>query len=145
MPPAERNALEAEAAFALQMKRATQGKTVAISYVPIRPHIIRRSDGTGGYSLKSLNNVMALTNSNYLRNGVGIQFYFSGISPDYIDDDVLYNECRATTDDATIAPNDVPDALNMYMVNKFDRPGLGGYAKFPVTSAIPMKPPVASN
>ncbi|GAB3988046.1 hypothetical protein GCM10028807_09800 [Spirosoma daeguense] len=103
----------------------------SITYVPIRPHIIRRNDGTGGYTMASLNNVLALTNKYYLYNGSGIQFYFAGTTPDYIDNTTLYNQYRKDTDDATIAPHDVNNALNQYYVHEFDIPGLGGYAEFP--------------
>lgn len=126
----ERQTLEAEAALALRIKKA--GPT--ITYVPIRPHIIRKSDGTGGYSMASLNNVMALTNKYYLQNGVGIQFYFAGTTPDYIDNDVLYAQYRQDTDDATVAPRDVNNALNQYYIHQFNTIGLGGYAKFPANN-----------
>ncbi|WP_198174727.1 GEVED domain-containing protein [Spirosoma arboris] len=102
-----------------------------ITYVPIRPHIIRKADGTGGYSMTSLNNVMALTNNYYLQNGNGIQFYFAGTTPDYIDNDALYTQYRQTIDDATVAPRDVTNALNQYYVHAFDNTSLGGYAQFP--------------
>ncbi|MVM38171.1 hypothetical protein GO730_12235 [Spirosoma sp. HMF3257] len=78
--PAERQALEAQASVALSLKQAS-GVAPTITYVPIRPHIIRKADGTGGYSMASLNNVLALTNKYYLQNGSGIQFYFSGSTP----------------------------------------------------------------
>jgi hypothetical protein len=131
LSPADRQALEAEAALAMRLKQASGAAFTAITYIPIRPHIIRRTDGTGGYSMASLNNVMALTNKYYLLNGVGIQFYFSGTSPDFIDNDTLYAQYRQNTDDATVAPRDVNNALNQYYVQQFNVAGLGGYAKFP--------------
>lgn len=130
LSPADRQALEAEAALALRLKQVK----ATITYVPIRPHIIRKSDGTGGYTMASLNNVMALTNKYYLQNGVGIQFYFSGTTPDYIDNDALYAQYRQTTDDATVAPRDVTNALNQYYIHKFDNANLGGYAQFPANN-----------
>ncbi|GAB4045166.1 GEVED domain-containing protein [Spirosoma litoris] len=127
----ERKDLEAEAALALRLKKASGALFTTITYIPIRPHIIRKSDGTGGYTMASLNNVMALTNKYYLQNGNGIQFYFSGTTPDYINNDALYNQYRQNTDDATIAPYDVTNALNQYYVHQFDNGNLGGYARFP--------------
>ncbi|QDK78931.1 hypothetical protein EXU85_10065 [Spirosoma sp. KCTC 42546] len=134
LSPADRQALEAEAALALRLKQASGPSFVSLTYVPIRPHIIRKSDGTGGYSMASLNNVMALTNKYYLQNGNGIQFYFSGTTPDYIDSDVLYAQYRQNADDATVAPRDVTNALNQYYVHQFDNASLGGYAQFPANT-----------
>lgn len=134
LPPAVRKALEAEAILALRLKQASGPAFTSLTYVPIRPHIIRKSDGTGGYSMASLNNVMALTNKYFLQNGNGIQFYFSGTTPDYIDNDALYTQYRQSIDDATIAPRDVTNALNQYFVNKFDNVNLGGYAQFPANT-----------
>ncbi|GAB2561171.1 GEVED domain-containing protein [Spirosoma aerophilum] len=134
LPPAAQKALEAEAVRALRLKQASAPAFSSLTYVPIRPHIIRKSDGTGGYTLASLNNVMALTNKYYLQHGNGIQFYFSGTTPDYIDNDALYAQYRQAVDDATIAPRDVTNALNQYYVNRFDNAGLGGYAQFPANT-----------
>ena len=134
LPPSERQSLEAEAALALRLKQASGPSFTTLTYVPIRPHIIRKSDGTGGYSLASLNNVLALTNRYYLQNGNGIQFYFSGATPDYIDNDALYNQYRQFTDDATVAPRDANNALNQYYIHQFAQSGLGGYAQFPANN-----------
>ena len=131
LSPALRSVLEAEAVQALRLKRASGASFTAITYVPIRPHILRKTNGTGGYTMASLNNVMALTNKYYLQNGNGIQFYFSGTTPDYINNDALYAQYRQNTDDATVAPNDVTNALNQYYINQFNNASLGGYAQFP--------------
>jgi len=104
-----------------------------ITYVPIRPHIIRKSDGTGGFPLKNLNNVLALNNRYYLLNGMGIQFYLAGTTPDYIDDDGLYAQFVTQTDESKIAARDVTNAMNQYYVQKFSN-GIGGYAYFPGNS-----------
>ena len=88
---------------------------------------MRRSNGTGGYSLASMNQVIALTNSYYLLNGMGIQFYFAGSTPDYIDNDEMYNSYNGQSVDAY----DAPDAMNQYYVNQFSNSGLGGYAYYP--------------
>ena len=135
LAPAQRQALEAEAAFALKTKRATQGKATVITYVPIRPHIIRRANGTGGYDMSSLNNVMALTNKYYLKNGLGIQIYFAGTSPDYVDNDALFAQFIKNTDEATVASRNVTNAMNQYYVQRFSN-GIGGYAKFPDNNSV---------
>ncbi|MVM39925.1 hypothetical protein GO730_23810 [Spirosoma sp. HMF3257] len=116
-----------DANLALQRKRASNTAFTAITYVPIRPHIMRQSDGTGGFSIANLNQAMAITNKYYLLNGFGIQFYFAGTTPSYIDDDGLYYGYGSQPVDAYDAPN----ALNQYYVNRFVNQGLSGFAYYP--------------
>ena len=116
---------------ALATKRASNAAFASITYVPIRPHILRRSDGTGGMSLASINQVMAVTNSYYLSNGFGIQFYFCGTSPDYVDNDAQYNS--VTDEDAITQGHDATNAMNQYYVNSFAS-GAGGYAYYPANA-----------
>ena len=127
---AQRREISDQAMLALRSKLATNGPATTVTYVPIRPHVFRRSNGTGGMTLTKMNNVMAITNSYYLTNGSGIQFYFCGTTPDYIDNDAQYNGFVAF--DETVANGrDAPNAMNQYYVNQFSKPGLGGYAYFP--------------
>ncbi|ADB41039.1 GEVED domain-containing protein [Spirosoma linguale] len=130
---AERNELNLQAAQALAAKRASNAVFTTITYVPIRPHILRKSDGTGGMSLASINQVIAITNSYYLKNGFGIQFYFCGTSPDYINNDTEYNSFSNET--ALTQGHDVTNAMNQYYVNSFAS-GAGGYAYYPGNSLV---------
>ncbi|WP_460983789.1 GEVED domain-containing protein [Spirosoma fluminis] len=125
----ERSGLSSQAVFALRTKRAA-GAQSAIAYVPIRPHIIRRSNGTDGMALDKLNTIIAIANSYYLQNGSGIQFYFCGTTPDYINNDALFNSFPAFNE-SSINGRDAANALNQYYVNAFDTNTLGGYAYFP--------------
>ncbi|RYF56546.1 MAG: hypothetical protein EOO39_36560, partial [Cytophagaceae bacterium] len=109
-------------------KKASNAAFASITYVPIRPHILRRSDGTGGMSLVSINQVIAVTNSYYLLNGFGIQFYFCGTSPDYINNDTEYNSFSNET--LVTQGHDATNAMNQYYVNSFAS-GAGGYAYYP--------------
>lgn len=126
----ELRTLNAAATFALTMKQASGTAVSGITYVPIKPHIYRRSNGTGGMTLNKLNNVMAITNSYYMLNGSGIQFYFCGTTPDYIDNDALYNSFQAYVETSANG-RDALNAMNLYYVNAFSQSGLGGYAYFP--------------
>ncbi len=101
-----------------------------MTYIPIRPHIFRPANGVGGMSLNSLNNVLAITNRHFLNNGSGIQFYFCGTAPDYIDNDALFNEFPEGNE-TIVNGRDVTNALNTYFVHFFDRVNLLGYANFP--------------
>ncbi|WP_165358933.1 fibronectin type III domain-containing protein [Spirosoma sordidisoli] len=119
---------------ALERKRAQTGSLTAITYVPIRPHIFRRSNGTGGFDLASMNQVMALTNSYFLKNDTGIQFYFSGSTPDYIDDDGSFANF-----DGSLSPRQTDNnALNQYYANHFSGSlaGYGGLASFPYDNPL---------
>lgn len=82
--PAQRKILESEAAAAFQRRKASR-RAAGITYVPIRPHILRATDGTSSLTLTRLNYLLARTNRYFLFNGTGVQFYFCGTAPDYID------------------------------------------------------------
>jgi hypothetical protein len=130
LTPEQARSLVQQAKLALERKRASGAAFSQITYVPIRPHIIRRSDGTGGFTLANLNQAIAATNSYYLLNGFGIQFYFAGTTPDYIDDDNLF---FGFSSESAIEGRDATNALNQYYVAQFSGPysGYGGYAKYP--------------
>ncbi len=127
LTPEQARALVQEGDRAFRKKMTTATNTQPVVYVPIRPHIIRRSNGTGGYSLADMNQVMALTNSYYLQNGAGIQFFFAGLTPDFIDNDDMYTSYSGQPIDAY----DVYNAMNQYYINQFSISGLGGYAYYP--------------
>ncbi|GAB4031347.1 fibronectin type III domain-containing protein [Spirosoma gilvum] len=128
--------LTKEANLALQKKKASGAVFTTITYVPIRPHIVQRSDGTGGFSLASLNQVIALTNSYFLTNGYGIQFYFAGDTPDYIKNDSLYIKGILYPD------GNASNALNQYYV-PFISSGAGGYAYYPSNDIISTRSVIA--
>ncbi|QJD79214.1 GEVED domain-containing protein [Spirosoma rhododendri] len=129
LTPAQRKLLEGAAAQAVAQRQADASAPTGITYVPIRPHILRRSDGTGGYSLTSLNNVIALTNRYY--KPAGIQFFFAGTTPDYVDDDALYASFESGASESVIATRNAANALNLYYIQAFSNPGMGGYSYFP--------------
>lgn len=134
LTPSERQALESQIKLAFQLKQASgTNKAGVTTYVPIRPHIFRRTNGTGGMTLNSLNNTLAITNKFYHDNGSGIQFYFCGTSPDYIDDDALFT-AFPNNNESSVSGRDATDAMNIYLVNLFDQSGLLGYAYFPSNS-----------
>ena len=129
LTPAQALSLVQQGNLALQRKRASGAVFTNITYVPIRPHIVRRSNGTGGFNLNDMNYVIAKTNSYYLLNGFGIQFYFAGTTPDYVDNDGLY---ASFSESSFLDGHDANNALNQYYINKFPAGStLGGYAYFP--------------
>lgn len=118
---------------ALQQKRARGRVATGITYVPIRPHIVRRSDGSRGITLGNLNYVMALANSRFLQNGSGIQFYFAGSTPHYLDDDAIHD---GYIGDQPLGTYTVPNALNQVYAYHTDRAGNAGYANYPFNDLI---------
>ncbi|GAB2598999.1 hypothetical protein GCM10027190_53740 [Spirosoma areae] len=127
LTPAQAEDLRKQIVLALKRKMAARRAFTDITYVPIRPHIIRRSDGTGGFELSSLNEVMAATNRYFLLNGSGIQYYFAGIIPNYIDNDGLYENF---SENSPINGYNVTNALNQYYVHTIVE-GFSGLADFP--------------
>ena len=127
--------LDAAARFAFQVKKAQNNKAfTGITYVPIRPHIIRQSDGTGGMSLTRMNRLMAQTNRYFLLSGSGVQFYFAGTSPDYIDNTAQYNSFSEGN-----LPNgaDATDAMNMYFIfSPGPNASYAGYAYYPANDLL---------
>ncbi|HAK80882.1 MAG TPA: hypothetical protein DCM71_29235 [Runella sp.] len=122
----------------LKQKFAEQYATAAIQtvqYIPIKAHVLRRSDGTGGLSIADLNTALAQINSYYINVGSGLQFYFCG-SPNYINNTTLYD--YDNTEESTLCnANDVTNAINVYFPNtiQFGSLAVSGYAYFPSTLA----------
>ena len=134
LPQAELRRFDEAARSALVTKLAAGAFLNTITYVPIRPHIFRSAAGVGGIDVPKMNRVLAATNSYYLLNGYGIQFYFAGTTPDYIDNDATNATFVRANEEAIAGPRDVTNAMNMYFVNGFDLGGLGGYAYFPANA-----------
>ncbi|KAB7729084.1 hypothetical protein F5984_15660 [Rudanella paleaurantiibacter] len=140
----QRRQLDALAKLAFQLKKSSDKAFVGITHVPIRPHIFRNATGKDGFDLARLNNVIALTNSYFMTNGVGIQFYLAGTSPDYIDDDALFNSFSGANE-SLLDGRDAVNALNMYFVNAFAQSGLGGYAYFPGNQLVTTRQFILAN
>ncbi|MCE6992773.1 GEVED domain-containing protein [Dyadobacter sp. CY323] len=126
----QRIALEMEMDRAARIRNAGGRVFAAITWIPIRPHILRRNDGNGGYSVNSLNNILALANSYHIQNGTGIQFFYAGTSFDYIDNTNWYNNFTTTIEGAVANSRDAPNALNQYYVN-YTSEAWAGYAYYP--------------
>lgn len=135
LSPTERRALEAEAAMAFQLKKASMAKSrlaATITYVPIRPHILRRDDGTSRFTLRQINNIIALANSKFLPDG--IQFFFAGTTPNYIDNTALFGNFTNVNSATIVSSNDATNAMNQYFVDDFAHTTAGGYAQFPANT-----------
>ena len=115
-----------------------------VVYIPVRPHIVRKSDKTGGLPLFDLNNSLAICNKFYMNAGKGIQFYIAGTAPNYVEDSTLYNfnsgqkdSSGKTMEERITSKNAVKNAVNVYFVGNLlaDGKALAGYAYFPTKEA----------
>lgn len=116
-------------------------------YVPIAPHIVRRSDGTGGLSEARYHQANADANLHY--QDAQIVFYTKG-TIDYIDDDDFYFNIDTYEEiDALRTTNTVPDAVNIYFTEVLNVPGgaLCGISAFTFSSvqAIAMRNSCTAN
>ncbi|MBD2702666.1 fibronectin type III domain-containing protein [Spirosoma sp. BT702] len=142
--PEQAKALQQQAILAFKRKMATNGVFTTVTYVPIRPHIIRRSDGTGGFDLASLNTVMAATNRYYMTNGLGIQFYFAGEMPHYINSDSWYYNFPYYNL-LPLDPHDVTNAMNQYYPYSIESSAAAGYAFYPDNSIVSTRSVISTN
>ena len=112
--------------------------------VPIKAHIVRQSDGTGGLALSDLHESMALMNEFYIN--ADIEFFLFG-SIQYINSDTYYD--FSSTDEDAIGVNVVSGVINIYFFNTVVNSSgnsLCGYAKFPPSvDRVVMKNSCATN
>ncbi|HAS43237.1 MAG TPA: hypothetical protein DCS93_22345 [Microscillaceae bacterium] len=106
-------------------KNQARLRTHNVVYVPIKFHIVKKSDGTGGpislYNLKA-----GVESLNRYYSPVNIHFYIYE-APDIILSDEFYTYDNTTY--PTIAPG-VSDAINVYVVGGFKSGGIAGFAWF---------------
>ncbi|GJM43482.1 MAG: hypothetical protein DHS20C21_03240 [Gemmatimonadota bacterium] len=115
-------------------------------YVPIAPHIVRQSDGTGGLSEARYQQAVADANGHFA--GAGIVFYTTG-AIDYIDSDDFYTTSTLAEIDDLRTTNTVPDAINIYFSENlnYESGGLCGISAFTFSSvqAIAMRNSCTAN
>ena len=93
-----------------------------IQYIPVKFHIARKSDGTGGVPESDILDQFCSLNKDF--EDFDIQFFIDG-DFNYIDNDRVYNEHRAT-EDGLMSLNREANALNIFMVNLIEGT-VGGY------------------
>ncbi|BDD05010.1 hypothetical protein AUTU_24930 [Aureibacter tunicatorum] len=102
-----------------------------MTYIPIKPHIVRRDDGTGGLPMADVNSMVAWLNKYY--KGSFMEFYITG-EPNYIDRTQYYNFDQGE-EPGLANNNDVRDAVNVYFVGTLfggnGCSGTMGYAYMP--------------
>lgn len=119
-----------------QFAETFQNANHTIQYIPIKAHILRKSDGTGGLSLADLNTALVQINRYYINVGSGLQFYLCS-APNYINNTAFYDYDN-TEETALCNANDVNNAINLYFPNSilFGSLAVSGYAYFPSTLSV---------
>lgn len=105
-------------------------KTVSnIRYVPIKFHIVRQNNGTGGLSSTQLQSVLDSMNAFYIN--ANIQFFECG-GRNYINNSTHYNFVN-TNENSFCGAHDVSNVINIYMFNTVSNGSyqLCGYTRFP--------------
>lgn len=100
-----------------------------INDIPMKVHIIRRTNGTGGLSVADLETAMTTLNLRY--EAACMAFYVCG-AINYIDDDQYYD--FNTADEAALTgANNVANAINIYYANSVGNgtSNYCGYAYYP--------------
>ncbi len=93
--------------------------------IPVKIHIVRRGDGTGGLNPSRVNTLMDALNVSYAP--AKMRFFMQG-DINFIDSDQFFSFTQQE-EGAMAGPNDVPRVINVYFPN--DMPGLCGYTRFP--------------
>ena len=106
--------------------QAGADRNAGTTCIPIRIHIVREDDQSGGISLGDINIGMSYLNYFYLT--AGIEFYICGVN--YIDDSDWY-DFDDTEEGALTAAHSVDDAVNIFFVGDINSGAWCGYAYYP--------------
>lgn len=100
-----------------------------INDIPMKVHIIRRTNGTGGLTVAQLTTAMTTLNLRY--EAACMAFYVCG-DINYIDDDQYYN-FDTSDEGALTSANNVANAINIYYANSVGNgtSNYCGYAYYP--------------
>lgn len=101
-----------------------------LTSVPIKPHIIRNTNGSGGLSEGDLNDAIAIMNS-YFANA-GLEFFICG-GINYVDNSNFYS-LESNEESSLTSANNVDDVINIYFtdtVYSSSGSSLCGYAYYP--------------
>jgi hypothetical protein len=108
------------------LQKVRDGVAFDVLQVPIKAHIVRTSNGTGGMTVADLNTEITRVNAFYAN--ANIQFYLcNGIN--YINDDNLFSfDDQSQAEENLLTANNVSNIINIYFTNMQT---YCGYAYFP--------------
>lgn len=97
-----------------------------ITYIPLKVHFVRQTDGTGGAQSSTLMTALAGMNAQF--QPAGIQFYLVGSAPNRINNSSAYN-FEWSNNQEFITMNRDPTAANLFVVNSLTINGIayGGF------------------
>ena len=100
-----------------------------VRLLPFQAHIVRHSDGSGGFKPEQLQEVLDTMNTYFV--DAGIQFVLTE-NINYVDKDIIYDFDRSRFQDTLLAQS-LAGVMNVYFINKVlnDASFLCGYAQFP--------------
>jgi len=109
------------------MRNSNSGS--CLNYAPIKAHIIRRTNGTGGLSVADLQEAIDTMNARY--ETACMAFYLCG-GVNYIDDDNYY-DFNSSDETALTNANNVDNLINIYFANSVGNgtSSYCGYAYYP--------------
>ena len=119
---------EKSRSFQAEFRDLTRGWTRSVIDIPVKFHIIRKNDGTGGVSETLLEEAIQGLNDIYLSANLRFVQYDA---PNYINSSRYYY-FRKGDEEALANTHEVPDVMNVFCVG--DMPYCG-YAYFPGTAA----------
>ena len=112
-------------------RTATQRSSTALTSVPIKAHIIRQTDQSGGLTELELSDALGIVNTFYANADLN---FFLCEAINYIDDDVLY-DFQTEDQNQMITDNGIDNVVNIYFANSVTSSDSGnalcGYAYFP--------------
>lgn len=117
-------------------------KNAGFTCIPIKPHIVRETNGTGGVTIGQIVTAISYLNEYYAP--MQLEFFICGSGPVFINNSTYYNFPQPSipnpTEDAmaTAAGPEANNTINMFFVNSIGSGNIGGYAYTP-------NPTVSSN
>ncbi|MEY3052702.1 MAG: hypothetical protein RLY31_2487 [Bacteroidota bacterium] len=99
----------------------------AVTYVPVRYHLVAKSDGTGRPSERLALQSLCLLNESYAE--LDIQFYLKEFK--YLNNNAVYNNPESFSAFNTISSNMVYNAINVFIVDQIANPGVAAYYQLP--------------
>lgn len=98
--------------------------TGTVVFIPIKLHIVRKSNGTGGVALSNVNSAINQANLHFSTSN--LQFYLCD-APHYINNSAL-SDYDKDIDEPNLVTNNVNNAINLYIV---DAMSFTGYTYYP--------------
>jgi PKD repeat protein len=97
--------------------------------IPVKIHVLRRSDGTGGISDQRVTDLIGEMNAEYAP--ANMEFFISG-GINYINNTTFF-DLDQSEENSVAGPNDVSNTINIYFSNTLTAGpgGLCGYTRFP--------------